>query len=114
MERRLMLCAGFGENQRAVLEIERKEANLSGDLASPVPPPESTRDHEMEDEKQLALGLEHNPLAQTVEVDDDAAIDRRQWRFDRSEQKRCGESVAGDAASDNSRAKRMQVEQYVG
>ena len=95
VQRRLPLGARFGQHQRAVLEVEREQTELSGNAGARLLPPEAPGDHQMKDEKQLALDLEDDPLAEAMQRDDGPPFDRGQRRVDRAQQERRREPDAG-------------------
>jgi hypothetical protein len=111
-------CLAFGsslrEQQRAVVEVEREQADLAGNTRTARLPAESTGDHQMEDQEQLALRFHDNALAEPVEVDDGSPFHRRERRIDGAKKKRRGEPHAFDAVSDDTRAQRVEIQQDVG
>src|SRR4030095_2980562 len=48
---------GLCKNQGSLLKIEREQADFAGDRGAGQLPSKASRDHQMEDEKQLAVGL---------------------------------------------------------
>ena len=50
--------ARLGQDQRAVLEVERQQADLAGHLGARRLPAEAAGDHQVDDEEELALELE--------------------------------------------------------
>ena len=68
----------------------------------------------MQDEKELALQLEDDPLAQTIQRGNGFSLRRRQRRINRAQEKRRGQPDAFDSMADDARGERMQVEQDVG
>ncbi|MNC86801.1 hypothetical protein D3C83_24810 [compost metagenome] len=86
MQRRLLPGPRFGHDQRAVREVDRQQTHLAGDACARVLPAESPGDHQVEDQEQLTLELEHDALPQPVEIDDPAAHGRGQRRVDRAQQ----------------------------
>jgi hypothetical protein len=113
-QRRLSFGAGLGEQQRAVLEVEREQANLSRNLRTARLPAESTRNHQMEDEKQLALGLHHHTLAEAVKVHDRASLNGRERRIDGSQQERRRQPHMPRRGADHTRTAAREIEQDVG
>src|SRR4030095_3596077 len=76
MQRGLMLGPGFSEQQRAMLEVDRKLAQLARYLDSHGLPPKTAGDHQMEHEKELAIRFEHDPLSESVQIDDPRGLAR--------------------------------------
>jgi hypothetical protein len=62
---------------------------------------EATGDHEVKDEMEISLEVEHDPLSEAPEPDDAAALDLRQRRIHRAEQEGTGESNAHERFSDD-------------
>ena len=68
----------------------------------------------MQDEKELTLQLEDNPLAKTIQRDDGFSLNRGQRRINRAQEKWRSQPDAFDSMTDHTRRERMQVEQDVG
>src|SRR5687767_12180627 len=68
----------------------------------------------MQDEKELTLQLEDNPLAKTIQRDDGFSLNRGQRRINRAQEKWRSQPDAFDSMIDHTRRERMQVEQDVG
>ena len=98
IERRTPLCARFGHDEGAVIEVDGEQADFAGTRLAAAPPLffapsslqpvlslsiETTRDHQMKDEKQLAFRFEHDPLAESEQIDDTTTFDRRERRPNR-------------------------------
>jgi hypothetical protein len=96
-----------------VLKVEREEANSAGDGRRRRLPPEAAGNHQMKNEKQLALRLEHDAFAQrrrpTIArpsiADSGGATDRSR--------NGTGEAYAHHAFPDDARFQRAQVEEDV-
>ena len=71
------------------VEVERQQADLARNAARPAAfqrnRPAIIR---WNDEEQLALGLEDDPLAEPMQVDDRPPVDRGERRVDRAQQER--------------------------
>ena len=68
MNRGAAFRPGLGESERAALEVERGEPELARELGTgrlPVQPP---RDHQMENEEELIVELEDDPLAKPAQA----------------------------------------------
>ena len=114
MQRGLSFRPGFREYEGAVDEVEREEPDFSWNFRATLPPAQPAGDHQMQDEKEVALQLEDDPLAQTIQRDNCFSVRSRQWRIDRAQEKRRGQPDAFDSMPDDARGKRVQVEQDVG
>src|SRR5262245_58738551 len=74
VQRRLPLGTRFSENQRSVLKIEGKQADFAGDGSAGRLPSKASRDHQMENQKQFAVGLNDHAFAQPAQGDHPAAF----------------------------------------
>src|SRR5688572_19061889 len=101
--------ARLGENQRAMLEVQREQPDLSWDARTRILPPETAGDHQVEHQTGLALGFEHNPLTETMQVDNPAALDRGQRRVDRSEKEGGSEAHGAHLVTNDARTQRVEV-----
>ena len=115
IQRRAPLRAGFGENQRAILEVKCGEADLARDLWTRLVcafggPLEAAGDHQVNDEEQVALELPHEPLAKPPEGDDLLAVGLIDRRIEGADEERAGEPDALEPLTDDARLKRMQVQ----
>ena len=68
----------------------------------------------MQDEEQLALQLEDDPLTESVQRDDSLALQLRQGWIDGPQEERGREPDALHAMPDDARSEGVQVEQDVG
>jgi hypothetical protein len=82
VERSAPLGAGLGEDQRAAGEIEGGEVAAAGELAVRPLPVEAASDHEVKDEPEIVIETEGNPLGETAEFADGAAVDGGERRID--------------------------------
>src|SRR5499427_10456436 len=65
LHRRALLRSGFGEPERAVLEFKRGEHDLRAQpqLLATRPPAEPAGDYQMDDEKEVGIERQYDPLA---------------------------------------------------
>ena len=115
-----MLADFFGDLSDNTLQecflafpVPSEEANFSGDGRTRRLPPEAAGNHQMKNEEQLALGLEHDAFPQPTQADNLAAFDRRQRRGDRPQQEGIGEPHAGHTFTEDARLQCTQVEEDV-
>ncbi len=94
MQGRAFLLARLGHDQRAVLEIERGEAQFGRQLCTRIAPAQSPRDHQVQHQEQVALELEHNPLAESAQTRHAASLRVSDRRLDGAKQERATESHA--------------------
>jgi hypothetical protein len=88
VERGPLLGAGLGHDQRARREIECRQPDPARRLCArrlPVQPP---GDHQMDDDKQLLLERDDQPLPEPTKADDRLAAHGAHRRIDRSQQER--------------------------
>jgi hypothetical protein len=113
VKRSLAFRSCLGEQQSTVVEIERKQTDLSGNLGALVLPPEPAGDHEVEHEEQFVLGLEHDTFSSTMQVDNGPTLQRRQRRVNRSQQKGRHQTDPLDGVTDDPRPQCVEVQQDV-
>ena len=68
----------------------------------------------MKDEEQIAGKAEDDPLAQSANFQDRLALRRGDWRIDRAQQKRAGQTDFLERLSEHARAERVDVDENVG
>jgi hypothetical protein len=66
VDRRTALRACFGEDERAVVEVERRETEFARDLRPFRQPLQPAGDHEVEDDEHLVLEREDDALAEAA------------------------------------------------
>ena len=113
-QRRLAFRSRFSEDQRAVVEVHREQTDLTRDSGTRFLPAETPGDHQMQNEEQLALQLEDDPLTEPVQRDDGLALQRRQGWIDGTQEERGRQPDAVHAMPDDARSEGVQVEQDVG
>src|SRR6266849_5017276 len=67
VNRGALLLRRLSEQQRAVREVEGRQANLAGNRRPAILPPKAARDHQVDDQKQVVLELEDEPFARAPE-----------------------------------------------
>ena len=105
--------AGLGEDQRAVREVERGEADLARQLRAPRLPVQPAGDHQVEDEEEVVVEREDDALAEPRDASDHLPLDRAERRRRRSHQKRADQPNAVDRLADDPRGKRFDVDRDV-
>src|SRR6266550_1931444 len=73
MEGCTLLRAGLGEQERSAWEVERRESDFRRRFRALGPPLESARDHQVEDEKDVAFHLPHDAFPDAAQPDDFAS-----------------------------------------
>jgi hypothetical protein len=80
MERGASLGPGFGQDEGPRGEVEGGEADLARDLRPALQPAEAARHHQVEDEVQVVVEIQDDPLAETAQSGHPGAlgaVDRR-------------------------------------
>ena len=113
VKRGLLLRPGLRHHERAVIEVDRQQADLAWDFAARGLPAETAGNHQVKDQEQLAFTFQHDAFAEAMERDNLPPFDRRKRRIDRSKQERAREPDAGDALPDDARRQRVEIEQDV-
>jgi len=88
VQRRTFARAGLGERENAALEIEERERDLRGCLAAFRRPLQPSRDHQVDDEKVVAVEAEHDALADPFDRSDRAPEQRIERRNRRAQDER--------------------------
>ena len=113
-KRSLPPCARLGQDECAVGEVEGEEANLARHPSAGLLPVKTTGNHQVQDEEELGVELEHDPFSEAVQRDNRPAVERRQRRVDGAEQKRRYEADSFEPTADDTRPERMQIKEDVG
>jgi hypothetical protein len=71
---------------------------------------EAAGDHQVDDEKQIAFKLPHQPLAKPAQSDNLSAVRQIDRRLKRADQKGTGDPDAFEALIQNARPERVKVE----
>ena len=112
-QRCLPLRSGLREKERTVAEVECEKADLPWNPRASLLPAKPARNHQMQNQKQLPLQLEHDALAEALQADDRPAFHGRQRRIDGPKEKRRCEPDPVDTTPDDARRQRMKVEEDV-
>jgi hypothetical protein len=94
VERRALLRPRLRQEERAALEVERGEVDLAREPPAGLSPTEPSRDHQVQDEEQVALEREDDALSQAAEAGHDAPRGLRERRRRRPEEERRAEPDA--------------------
>ena len=109
MERRSMLRAGFGEEQRGIREIERGEPRATGDGRAGGLPVQPARDHQVQHDKVVVLERQDDPFAEAADVADRAPRQIRHGRIRRPQQERACDPEALELCSHDARGEGVEV-----
>src|SRR5262249_26530590 len=94
MQRRPVLARGLREKQSTVFKVQCRETALAGKLGPPLLPMQSARDHQVENQPEIVIKGEYDPLAQSANLANCLPLDRRERR---------GQSTGGERAADAGR-----------
>jgi len=114
VERRPLPGARLGEDERAVGEVEREERAPAADPPAGPAPVQASGDHEVEDQEQIALEREHDPLPEAAQPDDAPALGAGDRRGDRAEEERAAQADALEALFLDTRRECREVREDVG
>ena len=95
-------------------EVEGEKGHLARNRRLWRFPAKTPGNHQVDNEEQLTVCLEHDSLAQATEADDGSSLNGIQWRINRAEEKRRREAHAVDRVANETRAKRVEVKLDVG
>ncbi len=95
VERGPAAAAGFGDHQRAGLEVDRRQADAPGNRGPGRQPAQPTGNHQVQHGGDFA-GVDHDALAKPPQAGDRAAGERRHRRVDGADQKRSGDPHPDD------------------
>ena len=104
----------FGQYERPLRKVERRERRAAGEPRAPGTPVETARDHQMEDEVQVALEVEDDSLAEAAEPHDSLSDDRGDRRLEGPQQERAREPHLEERPSNHPGLERGQVGGDVG
>ena len=96
------------------VEVEREQPDLAGNLRARLLPAETSGDHQVQDEEQLAFQLEDDPLTEPMQRDDSLPLERRQRRIDGTQEERGGEPDPLHPMPDDTRSEGVQIQEDVG
>jgi len=114
VERRPPLRSRLGQDERPRREVEGGEADLAPQLRARRLPVEPAGDHEVQDEKEIALQPDDDALAEATEPRDAPARGRRERRIDGAEQEGIREAHALQTRAGDARFERFDVDDDVG
>ena len=132
LHRRTLPRARFGEEQRAVLEFERREHQLRRDPRPLLrrggrPPAQAAGDHQVQHEitilpaprsRRLRAGgvgkREHDAFPDAVDRGDDGAGDRLERRIDRAQDERAQQEHPIEPPADDVPLQRLEVDDEIG
>jgi inhibitor of KinA len=87
-----VLRAGFGKRERAVGKIESSQAVAARQLCFWRPPVQAARNHQVQDEPEIAFHSDRDSLADSTQFAHNAAFDIRKGRLGGAKQKGAGQS----------------------
>src|SRR5262249_36947095 len=116
LHRGSFLRARLGEEQRAVREVERGEQHLGTHtrLSAWLAPAQPPRDHQVQDQEQIAIEFEDDPLPDPPDAADQLATNRLEWRIDRSQDEGTEEIDARETMPDDMAGQRLEIDDNVG
>jgi hypothetical protein len=86
VERRALLRARLGDEQRSLREIERRESHLPEGLCAARSPAKPPGYHQMKNEKEIILEREDDPLAEAAKLDNPLSFRSADRHLDRAEE----------------------------
>src|SRR5215468_12775393 len=95
------------------MEVEGGQAQFAGNLRPALFPLESSRDHQVNDEKQTALEFEDDLLAQAAKSPDAPPMDCRDRGSDRSHNEWTRQPHALEGLIEDPRLQRFHVQQNI-
>jgi hypothetical protein len=110
---RALAGAHLRQEQRAGREVERRQAVLPRHLPAAVAPAEPPRDHQVQNEKEVVVRAQDDPLAQSLHRAHRLALDRRHRRVDRTKQERARDARALERLVDDARPEALDVDGHV-
>ena len=116
MDRGAALRAGLREHERARRELELREGDARRHLRPRAggDPAESAGDHQMHDEVQVVVEVEHDPLAEPAHVAHGAPDERVERRLDAAQREHAANGVARERLADQPTGNRLHVDRDVG
>src|SRR5438552_10288654 len=106
MQRCAVLCAGFGQNERAVGKIEGCQTVAARQLCPWQPPVQPACNHQVQHQPKIAFYSNRDPLADSPQFADDATLDTSNWWLCGSKQKRTRKLHSNERLRDDTRPKR--------
>ena len=114
VERCPLLRARLSEQERAVWELERRQADPLGHGRTRVAPAQPARDHQVDHQKEAAIQREDDPLAEPPHLAHGLPLRLGQRRRHRAEQKRARNAHAPQFAADHPGRDSLHVHHNVG
>ena len=114
VNRRSTLRARLGEEQRAVVEVERGQSELARDLRAARQPLESARNHQMDDDEEIVFEREHDSLAEAADRDDFASFEGGRGGLDGAEHERVRQPQFLERMAEHARLEGLDVNRDVG
>src|SRR5438552_19202570 len=106
MQRCAVLCAGFGQNERAVGKIEGCQTVAARQLCPWQPPVQPACNHQVQHQPKIAFYSNRDALADSPQFADDATLDTSNWWLCGSKQKRTRKLHSNERLRDDTRPKR--------
>jgi hypothetical protein len=113
MNRRAALCPSLREDKETRWELERSECELPAELGVVWAPAQTARDHQVDDQEEITLEYEDDPLADSAQPEDLLARGFAYGRIKRANYERIADDNALESLVDNSRGEPLQVQQDV-
>ena len=114
VEGRAAFAARFGEDQRAVREIERRQIELAGQACPARLPVQAAGDHQVDHKPQLVLEADRDPFAQAAQLANFLAGDRFKRRLERAKHKGTVDPHSFEFLPDDSSFKCLDIDRDVG
>lgn len=95
-------------------EVEGSKRIAAGEFCIGCAPMQSARNHEVDDEPEIAVEAEGDAFAHIAQLAHGVAVDGGKWRVDGSEEKRRGDADLFERLAKHARLKRFKVGQDVG
>ena len=114
VDRGAPLRARLGEHERAVVEVERRQADLTRHFRAPRKPLEAPGDHEMNDKEELVAEREDNSLAQAPQPDDLLPGQFGGGRVDRAQDEWVGEPDLFQRMAEHACLQRFEIDGHIG
>ena len=80
-----MLCAGLGQHERAIGEIEGGQLIFAGELCPDAAPVQAAGDHQVQDEPEIAVESEGDALSDAAQLSHGATFGIAQRRNRRAQ-----------------------------
>src|ERR1043166_1569124 len=110
MQRGAAFRSGFGEREYAGRKLERGEVVATAGFGTFRLPVQSTGDHQMDDDEQLAVRLDRDAFAESLDGDDALADQVGEWWLDGAEQERRLETDLFERLADDPAPERLDVD----